>query len=89
MALGADGWRITRLVFGHVSRIALAGSVAGCAAALGLGRLAQSHLFGIEGPDVGVMAGAAVGVIVVAFAAAALPARRAARVDPAVALRTE
>ncbi len=89
MALGADAARITRLVLGHVSRIALAGSVAGCAAALGLGRLAQSQLFGIEGPDLGVMAGAAVGVIVVAFAAAALPARRATRVDPMTALRAE
>jgi predicted permease len=89
MALGADAWRITRLVFGQVGLMALAGSVAGCAAALGLGRLAQSMLFGVEGPDLGVMAGAAIGVIAVVLAAAMLPARRAARVDPMTALRAE
>jgi predicted permease len=89
MALGADAARIALLVFGHVGRTVLIGGVAGCAAALGLGRLAQSMLFGIEGPDLVVIACATLGVIVVASAAAALPARRAARVDPMAALRAE
>jgi ABC-type antimicrobial peptide transport system permease subunit len=40
MALGADAIRIARLVFAQVSRMAIAGVIAGCAAAVGLGRLA-------------------------------------------------
>jgi predicted lysophospholipase L1 biosynthesis ABC-type transport system permease subunit len=89
MALGADAIRIARLVFGQVSRMAIAGVIAGCAAALGLGRLAQSMLFGVEGPALLVLAAATIGVMVVALSAAAIPARRAVRVDPAVTLRAE
>jgi predicted permease len=89
MALGADAARIRRLVLGHVGRMALVGGVAGCGAALGLGRLAQSLLFGVERPDPRVMAGAALGVSAIALVAAALPARRAARIDPATTLRAE
>jgi ABC-type antimicrobial peptide transport system permease subunit len=89
MALGADAVRIARLILGHVGRMTLVGGVAGCAAALGLGRLAQSMLFGVEGPDPLVMGGALVGVTVVAFMAAMAPARRAVRIDPANTLRAE
>jgi ABC-type lipoprotein release transport system permease subunit len=46
-------------------------------------------LFGVEGLEPLVLAGAALGVTLVSLAAAALPARRAARVDPAVTLRAE
>jgi predicted permease len=89
MALGADAIRIARLVFGQVTRMAIAGVIAGCAAALGLGRLAQSMLFGVEGPALLVMAAATIGVTAIALSAAAIPARRAVRVDPAVTLRAE
>ena len=76
-------------IFGQVSRIVIAGVIAGCAAALGLGRLAQSMLFGVEGPALLVMTAASIGVTAVALSAAAIPARRAVRVDPAVTLRAE
>lgn len=89
MALGADAARITRLVLGRVGRMVFVGGIVGCGAALGLGRLAQSLLFGVEGPDPIVIAGAAIGVTVVACAAAALPAWRAARIHPMDALRAE
>jgi ABC-type antimicrobial peptide transport system permease subunit len=89
MALGADSARIVRMVLGHVSRVTAAGALAGCLAALGLARLAQSMLFGIDGLDVRIVALSTVGVIAVATAAAALPARRAARVEPVTALRPE
>jgi predicted permease len=89
MALGADAIRIARVVFGRVSRMAIAGVIAGSAAALGLGRLAQSMLFGVEGPAPLVIAAAAIGVTAIALSAAAIPARRAVRVDPAVTLRAE
>jgi ABC-type antimicrobial peptide transport system permease subunit len=89
MALGADAARITRLVLGHVGRMAVAGAIAGCAAALGLGRLTQSLLFGVEGVEPLVMAGAAIGVMVVALTAAMVPARRAARIDPVGAIKAE
>jgi ABC-type antimicrobial peptide transport system permease subunit len=89
MALGADVIRIARLVFGRVSRMVIAGVIAGCAAAVGLGNLAQSMLFGVEGPAPLVMADAAIGVTAIALSAAASPARRTVWVDPAVTLRAE
>jgi predicted lysophospholipase L1 biosynthesis ABC-type transport system permease subunit len=89
MALGADRARITRLILGYVSRVTAFGVILGCGAALGLGRLAQSMLFGVERPDPIVMIAAAVGVSVAAFTAATVPARRASRVDPITALRAE
>jgi putative ABC transport system permease protein len=69
--------------------VAFLGSVTGCAAALGLGRLAESLLFEVKTPGVGLMVAATMAVLVVAFGASAVPARRAARIDPASALRAE
>jgi ABC-type lipoprotein release transport system permease subunit len=46
-------------------------------------------LFGVEGPALLVMAAATIGVTVIALSAAAIPARRAVRVDPALTLRAE
>ena len=89
MALGANLGDVRRLILGHVGRVAFLGAVTGCAAALGLGRLAESLLFEIKTPSVGLMAAATMAVLVVAFAASAVPARRAARIDPASALRAE
>jgi predicted permease len=89
VALGAGPGRIRRLVFAGVGRMALVGGLTGSAAALALARLAQSFLFGIDGADPAVVAGAAAAVVLVTFAATALPAGRAARVDPAETLRSE
>jgi putative ABC transport system permease protein len=65
------------------------GGVVGAALALGLGRLAQALLFGVEGDDAGIIGAAALVVGVVAVAAGALPARRATTVNPIEALRIE
>jgi ABC-type antimicrobial peptide transport system permease subunit len=89
MALGADGRRVRLMVMRQVAIMTLVGSVIGIAAALGLGRVAKSLLFGLEGTDPLVMAGAAVILAVVAFVAGEIPAVRASRVDPMQALRYE
>lgn len=89
MALGAGSRQIRTLVLGQVGRMILVGGVIGIVAALGLGRVAGSLLFGLKGNDPLVIALAAVTLTGVALAAGYLPARRATRVDPMVALRAE
>jgi predicted permease len=89
MALGATGGQVRRLVLGHVSWMAIVGTAAGCALAALLGSLAQSMLFGVDGVEPRVLAAAAAIVLGIAFAAGALPARRAGAVNPADALRAE
>ena len=89
MAMGAQRDAVLGLVV-RESMLLVAGGVAiGIAAALGAGRLVSSQLFGIEAADPMTLL-IAVAVLVVASAAAGfLPARRATRVDPMVALRYE
>ena len=70
-------------------RYALAGIVFGAAIALAAGRWVEPLLFGETARDPLVFAGVATVLILVAAAATAIPALRAARVDPNVALRTE
>jgi predicted permease len=89
IALGADAGRIGRLILGRVGRMTLVGAALGLFAALVLGRLARSQLFGVEGLQPLLLCAAATCTSIVAFAAGAIPAWRAARVDPMVALRTE
>jgi predicted permease len=89
MALGADAARIRRMVLGQVGRVALVGAVAGSLAAVALGRVAGSLLFGLSGVDPLVLTGAVLGVAAVALAAGAIPAYRASRVQPIRALRYE
>jgi predicted permease len=89
MALGADAGRVRVLVLRQTATMVLVGGVVGVAGALGLGRLAGSLLFQLEGHDPVVLAMATVVVVLVALGAAWLPARRAARVSPAGALRGE
>jgi len=89
MALGADGRRVRGMVLRQVGRMTLVGGAIGVAAALGLGRAAQSLLFGLEGHDPLVVATAAVVLALVAFGAGYIPAARAARVEPMQALRYE
>jgi predicted permease len=89
MAFGATGGDVRRLVFGHVGRITLIGSVIGVGAALGLGRLGQAFLFRLEGFNLPIIVAASVAVIGVAVLAGVLPARRAASVNPVDALRAE
>ena len=89
MALGAQPGDVGRLVIRHVGRIAVIGGGIGLVAALALGRLGQTLLFGVQGYDPLVILAAVVGMSVVAFAAGALPTRRATRVNPVTALRAE
>jgi predicted permease len=87
MALGADGVNIRRLVLKQVGVMMLIGGTIGVAAALGLGRVARSQLYQLEGHDPVALFGAVLLLTLVAFAAALVPAQRAARVDPMLALR--
>jgi predicted permease len=89
MALGAEQREVLRMVLRDGAKMALAGVAIGLGAALGLTRLIASMLFGISAYDPLTMAGVVSLLALVAFAACYLPARRATRVDPMVALRNE
>jgi putative ABC transport system permease protein len=87
VALGAQPRDILRLVVGQGMRLALSGAAIGYAAALGATRLLSGLLFGIEPADPVTFAALAVLQPAVALAACYVPAARAMRVDPLVALR--
>ncbi|MGC1485215.1 MAG: ABC transporter permease [Candidatus Acidiferrum sp.] len=89
MALGAQRGDVLRLVIGHGARMALIGVAVGIGAALGLTRLMANQLFGVSPHDPLTFAGVAMLLIIVAIAACYVPARRAMRVDPMIALRHE
>ncbi|MGH7650116.1 MAG: ABC transporter permease, partial [Gemmatimonadaceae bacterium] len=89
MALGAQRADVLRLVVGDGARMAIAGALAGAIAALALTRLMAHQLFGVSAHDPLTFGGVAVLLVAVAIAACYVPARRAMRVDPVVALRAE
>jgi predicted permease len=89
MALGAERRDVLRLVIGHGAKMALVGVAIGIGASLGLTRLMANQLFGVSAHDPLTFAGVAALLIVVAVAACYLPARRATRVHPMIALRYE
>jgi putative ABC transport system permease protein len=89
MALGARATEVVSLVTRESARLAVAGLVIGVAGALSLSRVVAGLLFGVRPLDAATLAGV-VGVMLAAtLIATAVPARRAARVDPATALRDE
>jgi len=89
IALGADPLRVQGMVLRQVGAMTLIGGLVGVGGAVTLGRAAQSMLFEIKGYDPLVMATSAVALAVVALCAGYLPARKASRVDPVRALRSE
>lgn len=89
MALGADAATVQRMVLGEISVMAVIGIVIGLAAAIGLGQLVRTALFELSPLDPVALAGAAVLLSVVIFFAGWMPARKASRIEPLRALRTE
>jgi predicted permease len=89
MALGAAPARVRAMVLRQVAAMVLVGGAIGLAAAVGLGRLAQSLLFELQGSDPIVLVAAAIILALVALAAGFIPAQRASRVEPMTALRYE
>jgi putative ABC transport system permease protein len=89
VALGAGRGDLLRLVVGHAAKLVAVGVVAGLAAALWLTRLIQGLLFGVASNDAATFGAVSGLLVLVALAACAIPARRAMRIDPIVALRYE
>jgi predicted permease len=89
IALGAAPRDIRGLVLGQVGRMSIVGVLIGAALALGLGRLSQAMLFGVERTAPTIIGGAVVLALGVAFAAAVVPARRATLVQPVEVLKAE
>jgi putative ABC transport system permease protein len=89
IALGAHPRQLLRLIIKEGLALAIAGMTLGLAGALALTRLLASLLFGVTPRDPATFVAVALFLAAVAVAASYLPARRATKVDPAVALRTE
>jgi len=89
MALGAERGLVLRSVMGHGLKLTAVGLVAGLAGALVLTRLMGTLLFGVRPNDPATLAGVAAVITVVAAVASLVPALRATRVDPMIALRDD
>jgi predicted permease len=89
MALGASAETTFRLVVGGALKVVGVGIAVGLAGAAAAGRSLQSLLFGVPSLDLATYLASGLALFAVGFIAASLPARRAARIDPVGALRTE
>ena len=89
MALGAQPGQLRLLVLRQTAAPLAAGLAAGLPLALGAARFLSRFLYGVTAADLPTFAGAVLLLVAAGLAAAGLPARRAARVDPVEALRNE
>ena len=89
LALGARPAQIRALIFSHGMQLLLIGSVIGLFAAFALSRALQSMLFEVRGTDPKIYFGVGLILFAATLFASWIPARRASRVDPIVALHTE
>jgi putative ABC transport system permease protein len=89
MALGAQRTQLLRMVIREGMLLALTGVAAGIVGSIALSRVLGNLLFGINASDPGTFVAVAALFTVVTFVACYIPARRAMRVDPMVALRYE
>jgi putative ABC transport system permease protein len=89
MALGARQWNVLQLVIRQGMLMVLAGLLLGLGGAFALARVIRSMLYGVSSHDPETFVGVSVSLLLIALAACWLPAMRATRVDPVVALRSE
>jgi predicted permease len=89
MALGASPGVVMRMVLGHGRKLTLAGIAIGIAGALAVSRLMQQALFEVNPAEPWVYLALSAALLLVTEAASFFPARRATRIDPVIALRTE
>jgi putative ABC transport system permease protein len=89
MAMGAQTGRVLKLVVGQGMRLALAGLILGLVIALAAMRVLSTLLFGVSAQDPLIFVGVSVVLMTAAVLACYIPARRAMKVDPMVALRYE
>jgi putative ABC transport system permease protein len=89
IALGAEPSSVLRAVVGQGVRLAAIGTGVGLVVAFGLTRLMKGILYGVSPTDAGTFVGVTGVLFGIALVASALPARRATRVDPLIALRSD
>jgi ABC-type antimicrobial peptide transport system permease subunit len=89
MSLGAGRTEVLRMVVQHGMVQAACGTVAGIAGALALSKLMSKMLYGVQPTDLATFLGVAILLGFAALLATLVPARRAIRIDPTIALREE